>query len=95
METVVNELVNLNIVPQKYAKRCKLLFGDPTVNCIKLFNYRDIPTFINKNFGNEFSVYELYKNEDYNSIHKELEKEFLGRKIKLKYFSKFSNRPQV
>lgn len=80
METVVNELVNLNIVPQKYAKRCKLLFGDPTVNCIKLFNYRDIPAFIHKNFGNEFSVYELYKNEDYNSVHKELEKEFLGRK---------------
>lgn len=77
METIVNEFVNLNIIPQKYAKKSKSLFGDPAVNCIKFFNYRDIPTFIKKNFGEDFSIYELYKNEDFNNIYKNYEKEFI------------------
>lgn len=77
METIVNEFVNLNIIPQKYAKKSKSLFGDPAVNCIKLFNYKDIPTFIKRNFGEEFSIYELYKNEDFNNIYKNYEKEFV------------------
>ncbi|MEF3254323.1 MAG: 2Fe-2S iron-sulfur cluster binding domain-containing protein [Deferribacterales bacterium] len=77
-ETLVNELINLNIIPQKYAKKSKLLFGDPVVNCIKLFNYKDTPYFIKKNFGEEFSIFELYKNEEFNNIYKKYEKEFLS-----------------
>ncbi|MGC8925404.1 MAG: 2Fe-2S iron-sulfur cluster-binding protein [Calditerrivibrio sp.] len=75
-ETLVNEFLNMGIIPAMLAKKCKHQFGDPAVHCIKLFGYKNIPDFVNKNFGEEFGIIELYKNEDYNSISSTFEKEF-------------------
>lgn len=75
-EALVNEFLNMGIIPAKFAKKCKHQFGDPAVHCIKLFGYKNIPYFVNKNFGEEFGIVELYKNEDYNSISSTFEKEF-------------------
>ncbi|MCX8085236.1 MAG: 2Fe-2S iron-sulfur cluster binding domain-containing protein [Calditerrivibrio sp.] len=78
METLINEFINMSIIPQKFSKKTRHLHGDPVVNCIKFFNYKDIPSFIKKTFGEEFITLDLYKNEDFNNISKIFEKEFLS-----------------
>lgn len=76
LEVLINEFLNMGVIPGKFAKKCKHQFGDPAVHCIKLFGYKNIPDFVNKSFGEEFGFIELYKNEDYNSISRVFEKEF-------------------
>lgn len=78
MEALINEFVNLGVIPQKFSKKSKHQYGDPAVHCIKLFNYKDIPYFVKKMFGEEFGFFELYKNEEFNSISKGFEKEFIS-----------------
>ncbi len=78
MEALINEFINLGVIPQKFSKKSKHQYGDPAVHCIKLFSYKDIPYFVRKMFGEEFGFFELYKNEEFNLISKNFEKEFLS-----------------
>jgi|GEM_PF-812753 ferredoxin len=79
MEALVNELINIGIIPQKYSKKSKHIYGDPSVQSIKLFSFKNIPDFVKNEFGEEFSFFDLYKNEDFNAFSKIFEKEFFSK----------------
>ncbi|BAI81475.1 conserved hypothetical protein [Deferribacter desulfuricans SSM1] len=67
IEDAVNVLINLGVFPKKYSKKITFFSGDPALLSIKFFGYKNVPSFLNKNF-NELNSIELYKNENYNAI---------------------------